>query len=121
MNPDTNMTTSNPAPAADSSIDQSQVNQQLRDAIVAKKEAQIEAWNRQIEKLQQDLQSVAGDVRAATEQRLAELREARDRAQAQLERLRQATRESWQEILRQSDELFQDLARRFHEFASEGN
>ncbi len=95
---------------------QSQVDERLRQAILDKKQAQIEAWTQQIEQLQQALQGVSSELRVATEKRVIELTEARDQAFAQVESLRRATQENWETLLMQTDHLLQDLATRFHEF-----
>ncbi|EAQ74779.1 hypothetical protein [Synechococcus sp. WH 5701] len=100
---------------------QSQVDERLRQAILDKKQAQIEAWSQQIEKLQQALQSVSSELRVETEKRVIELTEARDQAFAQVESLRRATQENWETLLIQTDHLLQDLATRFHEFVEQGN
>jgi DNA anti-recombination protein RmuC len=100
-----------------SDVDQSQVNEQLRAAILDKKQAQVEAWSKQIETLRAGLQDAAATVRNETEKRVADLTEARDQASEQLVRLQSSTQETWASILQQSDELFQDLAARFHAFA----
>lgn len=99
-----------------SDVDQSQVNEQLRTAILDKKQAQVEAWSKQIETLRAGLQDAAATMRNETEKRVADLTEARDQASEQLVRLQNSTQETWASILQQSDELFQDLAERFHFF-----
>ncbi len=104
--------------ASRSELDQRLADEQLRQAILDKKQAQIEAWSAQIDQLQQGLQNAAESVRTETEKRLAELRQARDQAQVQLESLQQATKDSWDSLLQHSDSFFQDLAGRFHEFVS---
>jgi phage host-nuclease inhibitor protein Gam len=111
-------TTHTPTPTTRSEVDQQRANEQLRQAILDKKQAQIEAWSAQIEQMQQSLQSVADSVRDETEKRLAELRKARDQARVQLEGLQQATQDSWESLLQQSDNFFQDLSMRFHEFVT---
>jgi glycyl-tRNA synthetase beta subunit len=100
---------------------QSQVDERLRQAILDKKKAQIEAWSQQIEQLQQAMQSVSSELRVATENRVIELTEARDQAFAQVESLRRATQENWETLLMQTDHLLQDLATRFHEFVERNN
>ena len=40
-------------------VDQGQVNEQLRTAILDKKQVQIEAWSKQVETLQAGLQDAA--------------------------------------------------------------
>ncbi|QNI69698.1 hypothetical protein [Cyanobium sp. NS01] len=102
-------------------VDQTLANEQLRQAILDKKQAQIEAWSAQIEQLQQGMQSVAENLRDETEKRLEELRQARGQARAQLESLQQATQDSWDSLLQKSDHFFQDLAERFHAFVSAEN
>ena len=72
--------TNNPMPTIRSDVDQQRANEQLRQAILDKKQAQIEAWSVQIEQMQLSLESAAESVRAETEKRLAELRQARDQA-----------------------------------------
>jgi len=100
---------------------QSQVDERLRQAILDKKQAQIEAWSRQIEHLQQAVHSVSSELRVETEKRVIELTDARDQAFAQVERLKRATEENWDTLLMQTDHLFQDLATRFHEFVERSN
>lgn len=100
---------------------QSQVDERLRQAILDKKQAQIEAWSRQIEQLQKTLQSVSSELRVETEKRVIELSEARDQAFTQVESLRRATQENWETLLMQTDHLLQDLATRFHEFVERSN
>ena len=112
------ITTHNPMPTTSSEVDQRRANEQLRQAILDKKQAQIEAWSAQIDEMQQRLQSAAESVRGETEKRLAELRQARDQANVQLESLQKATQDSWESLLQQSDTFFQELAGRFHEFVS---
>ncbi|NQV09823.1 MAG: hypothetical protein HQ527_01445 [Cyanobacteria bacterium] len=99
-----------------SDVDQTQVNEQLRKAVLEKKQAQVEAWSMQIEKLQEGLKDAAANVRDETEKRVADLTEARDQASEQLAQLQQSTQETWASILEQSDEVFRDLAERFHAF-----
>lgn len=111
--------TNTPMPTTSTAVDQQRANEQLRQAILAKKQAQIQAWSAQIEQMQQGLKSVADSVRNETEKRLAELSHARDQARVQLESLQQATQESWESLLQQTDSVFQDISRRFHEFVSE--
>ncbi len=108
--------TQTPMPTTNSEVDQQRANEQLRQAILDKKNAQIEAWSAQVEQMQQNLDSAAESVRGESEKRLAELRQARDQARVQLEGLQQATLESWETLLQQSDNFFQDLSSRFHEF-----
>jgi len=100
---------------------QSQVDKHLRQAILDKKKAQIQAWSQQIEHLQKALLSVSSEVRVETEKRVIELTDARDQAYAQVERLQRATQENWDTLLMQTDHLFQDLATRFHEFVERSN
>jgi ElaB/YqjD/DUF883 family membrane-anchored ribosome-binding protein len=104
-------------PTTRDDVDQSQVNEQLRKAILDKKQAQVEAWSKEIEKLQASLQDVADNVRNESAKRVADLTEARDKAREQLDRLQQSTQETWGSILQQSDEVFQDLAEHFHAMA----
>lgn len=99
-----------------SDLDQTQVNEQLRKAVLEKKQAQVEAWSMQIERLQEGLKDAAANVREETEKRVADLTEARDRASEQLVRLQQSTQDTWSSLLQQSDAVFQDLAERFHAF-----
>ncbi|MFQ6537288.1 MULTISPECIES: hypothetical protein [Aphanothece] len=110
------MITSTKQTKSSQGVDQNQVNEHLRTAILEKKTAQVEAWSQQIETLQESLQHVASDLCHGTEQRLEDLTEARNRARDQLHQLQQATQESWSSMLQQSDEVFQDLAERFHAF-----
>ena len=107
-------TTHTPMATSRSEVDQQRADEQLREAILAKKQAQLQAWSAQIEQMQQGLLSMAENLRGETGKRLAELRQAR----TQLERLQQATQESWESLLQESDSFFQDVARRFHAFVS---
>lgn len=111
------MTITNPSIPTSSGQDQSQVDERLRQAILDKKEAQIEAWTMQIEQLREHLKDVAANVRQETEQRLSDLVAARDRALTRLEQLKQSTQQSWAEVLSHTDAAFQELADRFHSFA----
>lgn len=113
-----NMTLSTDINEAATRAEQHLADEQLKQAILNKKQAQIDAWSLQIDRLRQSLDSAADTVRAVTEQRLADLEQARDQGLDQLEGLRQATRETWGSLLRQSDDLFQDLASRFHDLAT---
>ena len=111
-------TTHTPMATSRSEVDQQRADEQLREAILAKKQAQLQTWSAQIEQMQQGLLSMAENLRGETGKRLAELRQARDQARTQLERLQQATQESWESLLQESDSFFQDVARRFHAFVS---
>lgn len=113
------MTNTISQPTTRDDVDQSQVNEQLRKAILDKKQAQVEAWSKEIEKLQASLANVADNVRNETAKRVADLTEARDKAREQFNRLQQSTQETWGSILQQSDEVFQDLAERFHAMAQD--
>lgn len=93
------------------------VDERLRQAILDKKQAQIEAWTIQIEQLRERLQTVAGDVRSETEQHLNDLIAAKDQAIVKLEQLKKSTQQTWADVLSQTDEAFQNLADRFHRFA----
>ncbi|MCT0201835.1 hypothetical protein [Synechococcus sp. CS-603] len=115
------MSNTSQPPISNQADGQSQVDEQLKQAILAKKQAQIEAWSHQIETLKQTLQSISSEVRNETEKRVAELTEARDQAHSQAERLKQATQANWEALLIQTDHLFQDLATRFHNFAEKDN
>jgi glycyl-tRNA synthetase beta subunit len=95
---------------------QSQVDERLRQAILDKKQAQIEAWSQQIEHLQQALQSVSSELRVEAQKRVIALTDARDQALTQVESLKRASQENWHALLMQTDHLFQDLATRFHDF-----
>ena len=68
--------TNNPMPTIRSDVDQQRANEQLRQAILDKKQAQIEAWSAQIEQLQQSMQSVAENLRDETEKRRSAYRTA---------------------------------------------
>lgn len=98
-----------------------QVDERLRQAILDKKQAQIKAWSRQIEHLQQALQTVSSELRFETEKRLIEMTDAQNQAFAQVESLKRATQEKWDMLLIQTDHLLQDLATRFHEFVERNN
>ena len=64
----------------------------MRQAIVDRRQAEIDAWNSQIEQLVQ----------------------ARDQGMEQLQRLREATQSNRENLLQQTDNTFQDLADRLH-------
>ena len=71
------MTNTTQRPIGNQVEGQSQVDERLRQAILDKKQAQIEAWSQQIEQLQQALQSVSSELRVETEKRVIELTEPR--------------------------------------------
>ena len=98
------------------SADQSHVDDQLRQAVLAKKEAQLQEWSAQIEKLQATVKQVGADVRSETEKKIDALIAARYQAGSRLEELRTAPRETWEDLLRQSDTTFQTVADQFHSF-----
>ncbi|WP_322775192.1 hypothetical protein [Synechococcus sp. CBW1107] len=100
-------------------VDQSQVDERLRKAILDKKKAQIEAWSRQIEQLQEGLQNVTSSLRSQTDERLSDLTEARDQAVKHLDQLQQSSQETWASILQQSDKVFQDVVERLHAMAQD--
>lgn len=112
------MTSIQQQPTMPTSTDQSQVDDQLRQAVLAKKEAQLQEWSAQIERLQAQVKQMSADVRIETEKKIDQLITARDQAGSRLEELRTATRETWEDLLRQSDTTFQAIADQFHSFVS---
>ena len=54
------------------------MDERLRQAILAKKQAQINDWSQQIEDFEQALQSMTPELRVDTDQRVLELSNARD-------------------------------------------
>lgn len=102
-------------------LDQRQADEQLRKAILEKRQAQIDAWSRQVETLQEGLKDGASNVRQATDKHLDDLSAAVDQARRQLDALQQATQDTWSSMLKQSDDVFQGLADRFHAFTQDQN
>lgn len=115
------MTTTTQQTSTSNVGDQSQVDAQLKQAIVDKKNAQIQAWSQQINQLQQAMQSVSSELRSESEQKISDLTAARDQAVTQVHNLQQATQDNWEALLKQTDQLFQGLADRFHGFVDKNS
>ena len=64
---------------------------ELRQAILDKKQEQIKDWSNHIENLQQTLESVSPVLRIETEKRVTDLSDARDQAFAKVESLKPET------------------------------
>ena len=64
---------------------------ELRQAILDKKQEQIEDWSQHIENLQQTLESAPPGLRIETEKRVTDLTDAREQATAKVERLKPET------------------------------
>ncbi len=94
--------------------DRSATDERLRQALLDKRQAEIEAWNRQIEQFRDNLKGFAEDARAEALKRLDAMVQARDQGIEQLRELRQATHDNFDGLLRQTDTAFQKLADQFH-------
>ncbi len=101
-----------------SSAQMDNVDERLRQAILDKRQAQIQEFSEKIDQLQNQARQVADEVRNRTQSRMDELRAARDAATARLEELKQSTQETWEGLLAQTDEAFQTMSDRFHSFVS---
>ena len=64
---------------------------ELRQAILDKKQEQIKDWSNHIKNLQQTLESVSPGLRIETEKRVNDLTDARDQAFAKVESLKPET------------------------------
>ena len=84
------MTNITQRPISNQAKDQSQEDE-LRQAILDKKQEQIEDWSNHIEHLQQTLESVSPVLRIETEKRVTDLTDARDQAFAKVESLKPET------------------------------
>ena len=84
------MTNITQRPISNQAKDQSQEDE-LRQAILDKKQEQIEDWSNHIEHLQQTLESVSRVLRIETEKRVTDLTDARDQAFAKVESLKPET------------------------------
>ncbi|MCP9886336.1 hypothetical protein KBY96_00065 [Cyanobium sp. ATX 6A2] len=94
--------------------DRAAVDERLKQAILDKRQAEIDAWNHQIEQLKGSLNQLSEEARQEAQKRLDQLVQAREEGMEQLQHLRQATRSNWETLLQQSDATFQNLADRFH-------
>ncbi len=95
--------------------DRAAVDKQLWQAIVDKRQVEIDAWNQRIEMLRDNLTQLGDDARLVAQKRLDDLVQARDQAVDQLSQLRQATQDNVENLLKQSDATFQNLAETFHD------
>ncbi|TVS01462.1 MAG: hypothetical protein EA413_13930 [Cyanobium sp. PLM2.Bin73] len=94
---------------------QAQVDERLKQAILDKRQAEIDAWNTKIVQLRSNLNQLTDDARQETQKRVDQLVQARDQGLEQLQQLRQASQNNWESLLQQSDATFQKLADRFHD------
>lgn len=108
------MTTTNQPMMSPTQEDRSAVDERLRQAVLDKRQAEIEAWNRQISEVRDNLNQLTDEARKEAQKRLDQLVQARDQGMEQLTRLREATQSNWESLLQQSDTTFQALADRFH-------
>lgn len=102
------------AQTAGAQDDRAAVDERLKQAILDKRQAEIDAWNNQIEQLKGSLNQLSDEARQEAQKRLDQLVQAREQGMEQLQHLRQATRSNWETLLQQSDATFQNLADRFH-------
>jgi glycyl-tRNA synthetase beta subunit len=84
------MTNITQRPITNQAKDQRQEDE-LRQAILDKKQEQIKDWSNHIEHLQQTLESVSPMLRIETEKRVTDLTDARDQAFAKVESLKPET------------------------------
>ena len=84
------MTNITQRPVTNQAKDQRQEDE-LRQAILDKKQEQIKDWSNHIEHLQQTLESVSPMLRIETEKRVTDLTDARDQAFAKVESLKPET------------------------------
>ncbi len=108
------MTTTNQTMNAVTQEDRSAVDDRLRQAILDKRQAEIDAWNNQIEQVRSSLDQLTDEARQEGQKRLDQLVQARDQGIAQLKQLQEATQTNWDNLLQQTDAAFQNLADRFH-------
>ncbi|MEO1004183.1 MAG: hypothetical protein AAFX65_13885 [Cyanobacteria bacterium J06638_7] len=108
------MTTTNQTIPSTTQESREAVDERLRQAVLDKRQSEIEAWNRQIEELRSGLSNLTEDARQEIEKRVDQLLQARDQGMEQLQRLQEATQDNWQQLLEQSDATFGSLADRFH-------
>jgi DNA anti-recombination protein RmuC len=94
--------------------DRHAVDENLKQAILDKRQAEIDAWNNQIEQFRDNLQNLADDARQETQKRLDSVVEARNQGVEQLRQLRDATQDNFERLLKESDTAFQKLADQFH-------
>ena len=108
------MTNTNQVMTTGAQQDSAAVDERLKQAILDKRQSDIDAWNRHIEQLEGNLNQLTDEARQEAQKRLDQLMQARDQGMEQLQDLRQATQSNWETLLQQSDATFQNLADRFH-------
>ena len=101
-----------------SSQEMANLDERLRQAILDKRQAQIQELSDKIDQLQHQARQVAEGVRDETESKLEELRAARDAARSRLQELQRSTQEAWSSVLEQTDEALQSVSDRFHAFVN---
>ena len=106
----TTIQSNNTATAADRNA----VDENLKQAILDKRQAEIDAWNNQIDQFRDNLQNLADDARQEAQKRLDSVVEARNQGVEQLRQLRDATQDNFERLLKESDTAFQKLADQFH-------
>jgi uncharacterized coiled-coil DUF342 family protein len=111
------MTTQQPT-ISRSSQEMDNVDDRLRQAILDKRQAQIQELSEKIDQLQHQAKQVAEGVRDETERKLAELRAARDAANSRLQELQRSTQDAWSGLLEQTDDALQSVSDRFHAFVN---
>ncbi len=104
--------------SSSSSARMDNVDERLRQAILDKRQAQIQEFSEKIDQLQNQARQVADEVRNRTQNQLDELQSARDAAMSRLEELKQGTQETWSGLLAKTDEAFQSMSDRFHSFVN---
>ncbi|WP_216903536.1 hypothetical protein [Synechococcus sp. CCY 9618] len=112
------MTSTQQQTSTRSSGNMDNVDERLRQAILDKRQAQIQELSEKIDRLQNQARQVADDVRSETQSKIDDLKAARDAATARLEELKQGTQETWSSLLEQTDEAFQSMSDRFHSFVN---
>jgi vacuolar-type H+-ATPase subunit H len=108
------MTNTNQVMTTGAQEDSAAVDERLKQSILDKRQADIDAWDRQIEQLEGNFNQLTDEARQEAQKRLDQLVQARDQGMEQLQHLRQATRSNWETLLQQSDATFQNMADRFH-------
>ncbi|MEA5441587.1 hypothetical protein [Cyanobium gracile] len=101
-----------------SSQEMANVDERLRQAILDKRQAQIQELSDKIDQLQNQAKQVAEGVRDETQSKLKELRAARDAATSRLQELQRSSQDAWSGLLEQTDEAFQSMSDRFHAFVN---
>ena len=107
------MTNTNQVMTTGAQEDSAAVDERLKQSILDKRQADIDAWDRQIEQLEGNFNQLTDEARQEAQKRLDQLVQARDQGMEQLQHLRQATRSNWETLLQQSDATVQNLADRF--------